>query len=440
MASTFFSSVGSAFDSTSMLLLGPQTGSLGLAPSMSLERLEKKRRNLVQSVRSTSLSVGARRSSAAQIGPVKREKLLEDSLERVAALSSQTLLEARGKVSVRFDDEPGYGQGVTRDWFTAVAGELSIGADRDPNGKGLFALAADSTMMPRPCIDKEGDVGKRRLRNHFAVGRLLALAVVNGIPVPVAMNNALYKFMLKQKISSEDVRSIDPEFYRNRLQYVVQPGGVALAEAALCDSLFFMSAPTELRGAPRPLVENGSSLRVTEENKAQYIELLSEDFLCGDIRRELASLLCGFWDLLSCARLRASGVTCRDLALLVAGLAELDVAEWRSYTQVRVRVRTGSKDGNIVVEWLWETLQEMDSEYRAKVLHFATGSSRLPPGGFVSLSPAFAVEVDLDLPIESLPVAHTCFNMLVLPLYRSRTLLRSKLELAVDTAVELAIV
>ena len=46
------------------------------------------------------------------------------------------------------------------------------------------------------------------------------------------------------------------------------------------------------------LFEGGRHIRVTEENKEQYVQLLVEHYLLGHCRRELALVLEGFYDII----------------------------------------------------------------------------------------------------------------------------------------------
>ena len=61
------------------------------------------------------------------------------------------------------------------------------------------------------------------------------------------------------------------------------------------------------------------------------------------------------------------------------------------------------------IKTFWAAFHQMGEEEKKKFLVFLTGSSRVPIGGlevnikFVNVSP------------EHLPVAHTCFNLLDLP-------------------------
>ena len=81
-------------------------------------------------------------------------------------------------------------------------------------------------------------------------------------------------------------------------------------------------------------------------------------------------------------------------------------------------------------------MRSLEPEKRARLLQFVTGSSRVPMTGFKDLIGAnnsvqpFCIE-RARTP-DALPVAHSCFNRLDLPPYRSYDELLQKLTLAVD--------
>ena len=76
----------------------------------------------------------------------------------------------------------------------------------------------------------------------------------------------------------------------------------------------------------------------------------------------------------------------------------------------------------------------LDKNQRKKFLIFSTGSSRLPIGGFKSLSPKLTVvkkhcEEGCN-PDDYLPTVMTCQNYLKIPEYSSYNILEQKLLLA----------
>merc|ERR1712232_622332 len=129
-----------------------------------------------------------------------------------------------------------------------------------------------------------------------------------------------------------------------------------------------------------------------EENKEEYIKLLCEYHLCGGTRQQINVFLKGFWDVFPQDILSASKVTHRELSLLISGYPQLDVADWRMNTTTSA----WSRDADQVVVWFWQVVDEMSTEDRAKLLHFITGSSRLPARGFAVLSPQPTISIYSD--------------------------------------------
>ena len=69
----------------------------------------------------------------------------------------------------------------------------------------------------------------------------------------------------------------------------------------------------------------------------------------------------------------------------------------------------------------------MDAEHHARLLAFATGSTRVPLQGWAALN--FVITFDEEP--AHLPSAHTCYQNLVLPMCRDRESFREKLDVIV---------
>merc|ERR1712070_60321 len=84
-----------------------------------------------------------------------------------------------------------------------------------------------------------------------------------------------------------------------------------------------------------------------------------------------------------------------------------------------------------VIRWFWEVAGQWSEQQKAKLLSFATGSSRAPIGGLRNLNFVIQKEGPNSM---NLPTSHTCFNTLLLPEYSSRARLRDRLEIAINNA------
>mmetsp|Transcript_16011 Transcript_16011/g.37758 ORF Transcript_16011/g.37758 Transcript_16011/m.37758 type:complete len:763 (-) Transcript_16011:205-2493(-) len=353
---------------------------------------------------------------------IDRDNLLKESFDKLHNLPKSQLLAPH--LMVQFQGEHGVDAGgLRRDWFESVSRALLDGAG-DDSGDSLLALHEDQTLLPRP----RGGKGKsdERDKQLWAVGVFLALALYHSQPLPLSFSLIACKFFCGRKVGMGDVQRLDPDFYRSRIEAVLKPGGLQELNEALGERLTWVSAPTRLQKEPEELIEEGRQLFVTDDNKQKYVEALCEAYLCAGIRIELQVLLNGFWHIMPLDCLRQAQVGPGDLSLMISGVQELDPKSWEDCTEV------SDLGGTSVGQWFWEIVRDMSDQERCSLLHFVTGSSRLPPGGFPELDPQFKVTVTRGGEEERLPVSHTCVNQLVLQDYSSKEKLREKLLLAMQ--------
>ncbi|KAG7278695.1 hypothetical protein CRUP_030089, partial [Coryphaenoides rupestris] len=71
----------------------------------------------------------------------------------------------------------------------------------------------------------------------------------------------------------------------------------------------------------------------------------------------------------------------RELELVIAGTAEIDLHDWRSNTEYR----GGYHDSHMVMRWFWGAVDCFNNEQRLRLLQFVTGTSSVPYEGFASL-------------------------------------------------------
>ena len=100
-----------------------------------------------------------------------------------------------------------------------------------------------------------------------------------------------------------------------------------------------------------------------------------------------------------------------ELELLLCGVRDYSLAELRKcHTVVGVNIGRFS----LVLDWFWQVLSHMSSQDMSKFVRFCTGTSLLPPGGWGALKPMLQISWG-GAERGSLPISHTCFNMIVLP-------------------------
>jgi len=395
---------------------------------------------------------------------VKRGEVFDSAAEQILAASHAQIFSGLNIVYVdRLTGEWERGidaGGLTREFFTHVVSEVTDWAvdgrpangssDRVPKlirqhsargrGQAVFRALPDNSLMLQPSM--------RPPMFYIALGKVFGMAVIYSLQqavagtgatmtMPISLSAALLKFMVNTEtsITAHDVRAMDPLFFKNRLEMMLQDGGVDLMKSVLfVDDMFFVADvsdcsgrdPSE-EGCEVELKPGGGKQVVTEENKLEYVALMSEHYLCGDVRKEIGAFLRGFHELIPEHMLRMCGVSEKDLGLMITGIPTIDMKDWRDHTDVE----TDLEDPILPVDYWWAAVESLDHENRAKVLQFATGLSHLPAGGFRRLQPRFRLAIESHLDEEKLPTSHTCFNMVVLPPYTSIEACRKKLLIAV---------
>ena len=233
----------------------------------------------------------------------------------------------------------------------------------------------------------------------------------------------------------------------------------------------------------------GSADAVTADNRIEYVHLMADYRLNKQIAPQCKALLTGLHAVVPAGWLRLFNTP--ELQRLVSGDdVPVDMADLRKHT----KYAGGYNDLSPTVRDLWAILNEFGRDERALFLKFVTSCSKPPLLGFVHLHPPFCIQcVNTDgnevrgsgarammvplarrrphtrppvawaLPlsarsrgswglasrqvpsvlaffgmgrkeVDRLPTSATCFNLLKLPNFKSKKILREKLLLAIRSA------
>ncbi|KAA1127878.1 hypothetical protein PGTUg99_000780 [Puccinia graminis f. sp. tritici] len=180
------------------------------------------------------------------------------------------------------------------------------------------------------------------------------------------------------------------------------------------------------------LKPGGQEIPVTNENKAEYVQLLVQNRLTVSIREQIDAFKKGFDEIIPRDLVRIFSAT--ELQLLLNGLPDINVEDWRANTELHQFQQSDS-----TVTWFWRAVRSFGQEERAKLLQFATGSSRVPLEGFGALQGAQGATKFSLVNAHTknvLPSAHTCFNQIDLPSYDSYEELRRMFLIAINEGSE----
>jgi len=191
------------------------------------------------------------------------------------------------------------------------------------------------------------------------------------------------------------------------------------------------------------LLPGGRSKQVTKDNVIQYVHLVAHQRLNIVGSAQTKAFLTGFRDLIPASWVRL--FSAYELQKLISGDDSLRGFDIGSLKRA-MNYAAGYHPSQSVMQWFWEVLEEFPPEQQRKFLKFMTSCSRQPLLGFSSLDPPPCVQ-QVRLPDEMfvhndmafaartapLPTSSTCMNLLKLPNYRSKELMKRKILQAIES-------
>merc|ERR1712146_676352 len=121
---------------------------------------------------------------------------------------------------------------------------------------------------------------------------------------------------------------------------------------------------------------------LTNENREEYLRLQLKHIMFDRADEQLAYFLKGFYEVVPHQLLQVFDY--RELELLLCGLPTIDLTDWRENTLYRGKYK-GKGTSHKIIKWFCEMLEEAEENERARLLQFATGTSRVPVQGFCAL-------------------------------------------------------
>ncbi|CAK9439645.1 uncharacterized protein LODBEIA_P37450 [Lodderomyces beijingensis] len=346
---------------------------------------------------------------------VRRDHIFEDSYQEIMR---QTPEDLKKRLMIKFDGEEGldYG-GVSREFFFLLSHDMF-----NPF-YCLFEYSSHDNYTLQ--INSNSSINPEHLNYFKFIGRVVGLGVFHRRFLDAFFVGALYKMMLHKKVVLQDMEGVDAEFYRS-LKWIL--------DNDITDVLDLTFSAEEESFGERvevDLKQNGRDIEVTEENKHEYVELITEWRISKRVQEQFKAFIDGFNELIPQELVNVFDE--RELELLIGGLAEIDCTDWKKHTDYR-----GYQESDQVIQWFWKCINEWDSEQKARLLQFTTGTSRIPVNGFKDLQGSdgprrFTIEKAGEP--NQLPKSHTCFNRVDLPPYTDYESLKQKLSLAVEETV-----
>lgn len=339
---------------------------------------------------------------------INRLNCFQDSFKAIKDLNEPA------PIHVRFQGEEGSDAGgLVREWFQ-ILGEEMVN-----DNYALFVHSSEGmTYQPNPC----SGINANHLEYYRFCGMVVGLAVYNDISMDVHFTRSVYRHMIGAEPCFRDVETMDPTMFSNLEKLL------SMDITPEMDLDFTVTYERFGKTEEVELIPNGSTTLLTNENKKEYIRLRSAFLMTHQIEAQLQEFLTGFYKMVPRSDIQT--FTEQELELVISGLPDIDVEDLRLHTEYN-----GYNASSPLIRWFWEIVSSMTRQDRANLLQFATGSSKVPLGGFANLESGghrhrFSI-TKTESPIELLPSAHTCFNRIDVPDYPTADMLREKLMIAI---------
>jgi len=310
--------------------------------------------------------------------------------------------------------------GLLREWYLVLSREMF-----NPNYALFRPSAADNiTFQPNP----NSIINPDHLLYFGFIGKIIGKALFDGQMLDAYFTRSFYKHMLGIPVNYHDMEAIDPEYYKN-LKWILENDITNVLDLTF-------SVEKDEFGVVKveDLKPGGRNIPVTEENKIEYVKLITEQKMTTAIKDQIDAFLTGFHDLVP--KELISIFNEHELELLISGMPDIDVEDLRANTEY-----VGYTAESPVMQWFWSIVMNMTREEKANLIQFVTGTSKVPLDGFKALQgmsglQKFQIHRVRGSRMDRLPSAHTCFNQLDLPEYETIEILEKNLKTAIYEGAE----
>ncbi|KAK3554356.1 hypothetical protein QTP70_022588 [Hemibagrus guttatus] len=337
---------------------------------------------------------------------VRRDHLVSDALRELTIYNDVDL---KKPLKVIFDGEEAVDAGgVTKEFFLLLLKELM-----DPV-YGMFTHYPESNLLwfSDKCFVEH---------NWFhLIGIVCGLAIYNSTVVDLHFPLVLYKKLLDVPPVLDDLKELSPTEGRS-LQQLLDYEEEDI-EDAFCLN-FAISREYYGVTEVKELVPGGENKTVDISNREEFVQAYLHYVFNESVRELYSAFASGF--LKVCGGRILSLFQPSELMAMVVGNSSYNWEELEKNASYKGEFSASHP----TVRMFWEVFHEFPLEKKKQFLLFLTGSDRIPIHGMSSLR---IIIQSTSAEEHFLPVAHTCYNLLDLPCYRSKETLRSRLTYAIE--------
>ena len=347
---------------------------------------------------------------------IERNNIFRDSFEQFRTTQE---LDLRQEIKINFVNEISQDAGgLIRDWFSIIIEELF-----KPE-RHLFKKA-NTKEFAYLINEYSEDYYKNHLEYYYFTGQVIAKALYERNPIKAYLSKLIIKFLLNLEITIDDAKYCDEEVYKS-FQFILNNS--ISDELAIGTFVSTKKDPKSGTDVITELKENGNEILINDTNKHEFCELFFKAQFITCTLSQTKSLTEGFISLMP--RDMITILDPDELELLICGELTIDIEDWKGNTSYG---KPYTED-HPVIKAFWYIVKQMSAKDREQLLHFCTGSKKVPTEGFKGLRAAnnkvsnFKINprVTGDSNLGYI-IAHTCFNTIELPMYTNFSTMKENL-------------
>uniref|UniRef100_H0XH41 HECT and RLD domain containing E3 ubiquitin protein ligase family member 6 n=1 Tax=Otolemur garnettii TaxID=30611 RepID=H0XH41_OTOGA len=335
---------------------------------------------------------------------VRRSRLVEDALRQ---LSQADVLDLWKTLVVEFIKEirPESG-GVSSEFFHCMFEEVT-----KPQ-YGMFMYPEKDSYMWFPVNPK---IDKKR---YFLFGILCGLSLFNSNVANLPFPLALYKKLLNQKPSLEDLKELSPVLGKN-LQEVLNDEGDDIEEVLdIQFSIHWDQTDVDL-------IPNGNSVPVNQTNKKDYVSKYVDYIFNISVKTVYEEFQRGFYRVCDEKIIRLF----QPEELMAAIIGDTDY-DWKQFEQ-NSGYGHGYHPSHPTILMFWEAFHRLTLDEKKRFLLFLTGRDRLHVRGLREEGIMFRCPETFTE--RDHPRSVTCYNILDLPKYSTMERVEEALQVAINS-------
>lgn len=391
---------------THSFLLTSAVKNLGMYYDNRIRMMNERRASLLQSLVNRASTTPYLRLK------IRRDHIIDDSLVALELVAMDNPQDLKKQLYVEFEGEQGIDEGgVSKEFFQLIVEEIF-----NPD-IGMFTYNEETQFFWFNPTSFEND-------GQFAlIGIVLGLAIYNNIILDIHFPMVVYRKLMGKKGNFEDLKDSHPTLARGLEELLKFEGDV---EEVFMQTFRISYKDIFDTTLYKDLKEGGDQIPVTNENKREFVELYRDFLLNESIEKQFRAFKRGFQMVTDESPLKML-FRPEEVEMLVCGSKLFDFHALEEATEYDGGFTSESPS----IKHFWEIVHEMTEEQKRQLLQFATGSDRVPVGGLAKLKLIIARNgPDSD----RLPTSHTCFNVLLLPDYRTKEKLKERLLVAITHA------